>query len=72
MKAAVERGRPKLMTVSTTIIALLPIMLGHGTGSKVIQRIVAPMIGGLISSALLTLVIVPALFYMVKMGNMPE
>lgn len=72
MEGAVERVRPKLMTVSTTIIALLPIMLGHGTGSEVMQRIAAPMIGGLISSAILTLVIVPVLFYMVKMRNMPE
>jgi Cu(I)/Ag(I) efflux system membrane protein CusA/SilA len=65
MEGAVERVRPKLMTVATTIIALLPILLGHGTGSEVMQRIAAPMIGGLLSSTALTLVIVPILFYLV-------
>jgi len=65
MEGAVERVRPKLMTVATTILALLPIMLGHGTGSEVMQRIAAPMIGGLVSSTILTLIIVPVLFYMV-------
>ena len=57
------------MTVMTTIIALLPIMLGHGTGSEVMQRIAAPMIGGLISSTILTLIIVPVLFYLVKLKS---
>ncbi len=66
MEGAVERVRPKLMTVATTILALLPIMLGHGTGSEVMQRIAAPMIGGLVSSTVLTLIIVPVLFYQVK------
>jgi len=72
MEGAVERVRPKLMTVSTTIIALLPIMFGHGTGSEVMQRIAAPMIGGLISSTILTLIIVPVLFYMINVRNMSE
>lgn len=54
------------MTVMTTIIALLPIMLGHGAGSEVMQRIAAPMIGGLVSSTILTLIIVPVLFYLIK------
>lgn len=66
MEGAVERVRPKLMTVATTIIALLPIMLGHGTGSEVMQRIAAPMVGGLISSTVLTLVIVPVLYYLAR------
>jgi len=66
MEGAVERVRPKLMTVATTFIALIPIMLGHGTGSEVMQRIAAPMVGGLISSTILTLVIVPVLFYLIK------
>ncbi len=69
MEGAVERVRPKLMTVSTTIIALLPIMFGHGTGSEIMQRIAAPMIGGLISSTILTLIIVPVLFYIVKVRD---
>lgn len=66
MEGAVERVRPKLMTVATTILALLPIMIGHGTGSEVMQRIAAPMIGGLVSSTVLTLIIVPVLFLSVK------
>jgi Cu(I)/Ag(I) efflux system membrane protein CusA/SilA len=65
MEGAVERVRPKLMTVLTTIIALIPIMLGHGAGSEVMQRIAAPMIGGLVSSTLLTLIVVPVIFYLV-------
>jgi Cu(I)/Ag(I) efflux system membrane protein CusA/SilA len=69
---AVERVRPKLMTVSTTIIALLPIMIEHGTGSEVMQRIAAPMIGGLVSSTILTLVIVPALYFIVKQKNVAK
>lgn len=67
MEGAAERVRPKLMTVATTTIGLLPIMFVRETGSEVMQRIAAPMIGGLVSSLILTLVIVPALYYMVKM-----
>ncbi len=66
IEGAVERVRPKLMTVATTILALLPIMIGHGTGSEVMQRIAAPMIGGLVSSTILTLIIVPVLFYVLR------
>jgi Cu(I)/Ag(I) efflux system membrane protein CusA/SilA len=66
IEGAVERVRPKLMTVATTMIALLPIMFGHGAGSEVMQRIAAPMIGGLASSTALTLIVVPVLFYMVR------
>jgi Cu(I)/Ag(I) efflux system membrane protein CusA/SilA len=66
IEGAVERVRPKLMTVATTILALLPIMFGHGTGSEVMQRIAAPMIGGLLSSTVLTLVIVPVLFFWIR------
>ncbi|MFH2035271.1 MAG: CusA/CzcA family heavy metal efflux RND transporter [Candidatus Zixiibacteriota bacterium] len=69
VEGAVERVRPKLMTVMTTIIALLPIMFGHGTGSEVMQRIAAPMIGGLISSTILTLIIVPVLYYFTKVKS---
>ncbi|MFO7981119.1 MAG: efflux RND transporter permease subunit [Candidatus Aminicenantes bacterium] len=60
---AVERVRPKLMTVTTTIMALLPIMWGHGTGSQVMKRIAAPMVGGLITSTVLTLMVIPAIYY---------
>ena len=60
---AVERVRPKLMTVTTTIMGLLPIMWGHGTGSQVMKRIAAPMVGGLITSTILTLVVIPAIYF---------
>ena len=72
IEGAVERVRPKLMTVSTTIIGLLPIMFGHETGSEVMKRIAAPMIGGLVSSTILTLVIVPAIYYLVKQRSITK
>ena len=59
---AVQRVRPKLMTVVTTILGLTPIMFAHGAGADVMQRIAAPMIGGLISSTILTLEIIPAIY----------
>ena len=59
---AVERVRPKLMTVTTTIVGLLPIMWGHGTGSAIMKRIAAPMVGGLITSTVLTLIVIPAVY----------
>ena len=62
IEGAVERVRPKLMTVATTIIGLLPVMIGTETGSEVMKRIAAPMVGGLISSTVLTLVIIPAVY----------
>lgn len=62
---AVERVRPKVMTVATTVLALLPVMLGTGTGAEVMQRIAAPMVGGMLTSALLTLIVVPTLYYLV-------
>ncbi len=61
---AVERVRPKLMTVTTTIVGLLPIMWGHGTGSQVMKRIAAPMVGGLVTSTILTLIVIPAIYYL--------
>jgi Cu(I)/Ag(I) efflux system membrane protein CusA/SilA len=62
IEGAVERVRPKLMTVATTLIALLPVMWGTEAGSQVMKRIAAPMVGGLISSTVLTLVIIPAVY----------
>jgi Cu(I)/Ag(I) efflux system membrane protein CusA/SilA len=64
-EGAVERVRPKIMTVATTVLALLPVMIGTGTGAEVMQRIAAPMVGGLVSSAVLTLIVVPSLYYLV-------
>ena len=62
IEGAVERVRPKLMTVSTTFIGLLPVMWGTESGSEVMKRIAAPMVGGLVSSAILTLVIIPVVY----------
>jgi Cu(I)/Ag(I) efflux system membrane protein CusA/SilA len=63
-EGAVQRVRPKLMTVCVGIAGLLPIMWSHGTGADVMQRIAAPMIGGLITSAILVLFIVPAIYFL--------
>jgi len=62
VEGAVDRVRPKLMTVSTTMIGLLPILYGTGTGTRVMKRIATPMVGGLVSSTVLTLVLIPALY----------
>lgn len=62
MRGAVSRLRPKLMTVTAIIAGLLPIMWGHGAGSEIMRRIAAPMIGGMISSTLLTLIVIPVIF----------
>ena len=61
-EGAVQRVRPKLMTVFAILAGLAPIMYTHGIGSEVIQRIAAPMLGGIISSAILSLIIIPLLF----------
>ncbi|WP_446891818.1 efflux RND transporter permease subunit [Aeromonas veronii] len=61
---AALRLRPKMMTVVTIIAGLLPIMLSHGTGSEVMQRIAAPMIGGMVSALVLTLLVLPAAYYL--------
>ena len=66
MEGAVERVRPKMMTVVSIMAGLLPIMWTTGTGSEVLQRIAVPMIGGMVSSTVLTLVVIPALYAMVK------
>ena len=63
---AVERVRPKMMTVLTTLLGLLPIMWGHGIGSQTMKRIAAPMVGGVASSALLTLIVIPAVYALWK------
>src|SRR5258708_39597230 len=66
MEGAVERVRPKMMTVTAILAGLLPILWSTGTGSEVTQRIAVPMIGGLGGSRLLTLVGIPALFALIK------
>jgi len=66
MFGAVERVRPKMMTVVAIIAGLLPILWSTGTGSEVMQRIAVPMIGGMVSSTLLTLIVIPAVYGLVK------
>jgi Cu(I)/Ag(I) efflux system membrane protein CusA/SilA len=66
MEGAVERVRPKLMTVVAIMAGLLPIMWSTGTGSEIMQRIAVPMIGGMMSSTLLTLIVIPAIYGLVK------
>jgi Cu(I)/Ag(I) efflux system membrane protein CusA/SilA len=63
---ALLRVRPIMMTVAATIAGLLPIMLGGGTGAEVMRRIAAPMVGGMLSATVLTLVVIPALFLLSK------
>ena len=65
MEGAVERVRPKMMTVVAIMAGLLPIMWSTGTGSEIMQRIAVPMIGGMISSTLLTLIVIPAIYGLV-------
>ena len=66
VEGALLRLRPKLMTVITIIVGLLPIMWGSGTGSEVMRRIAAPMVGGMVSATVLTLVIIPSLYLIVN------
>lgn len=66
IEGAVLRVRPKIMTVTAILAGLLPVMIGGGTGSEVMRRIAAPMVGGIISATFLTLVVVPALFFVWK------
>jgi Cu(I)/Ag(I) efflux system membrane protein CusA/SilA len=72
MEGAVERVRPKMMTVTAIMAGLLPIMWSNGTGSEIMQRIAVPMIGGMISSTLLTLIVIPAIFGLVKGFGLPS
>ena len=66
VEGAAQRIRPKLMTVLTTTIALLPVMWSTGTGADVMRRIAAPMVGGLATSFLLELTVYPAIFALWK------
>ncbi len=72
IEGAVDRVRPKLMTVCTTLIGLLPVMFGTATGSQVMKRIAAPMVGGLISSTILTLVIIPVVYETWRRHQLPK
>ena len=66
MEGAVERVRPKMMTVTAIMAGLLPIMWGSGAGESVMKRIAAPMIGGMVSSTVLTLLVIPAIYSLWK------
>jgi Cu(I)/Ag(I) efflux system membrane protein CusA/SilA len=66
MEGAVERVRPKMMTVAAIMAGLIPILWGHGTGSEIMQRIAVPMIGGMATSTILTLIVIPVLFALVR------
>jgi Cu(I)/Ag(I) efflux system membrane protein CusA/SilA len=66
IEAASQRVRPIMMTTCSTIAGLLPIMFITGAGSEVMHRVAAPMIGGLVSSSILTLIVIPAVFYVWK------
>jgi Cu(I)/Ag(I) efflux system membrane protein CusA/SilA len=70
MEGAVERVRPKMMTVVAIMAGLLPILRGGGAGGSVMQRIAAPMVGGMISSTVLTLVVIPAVYALWREGQL--
>jgi Cu(I)/Ag(I) efflux system membrane protein CusA/SilA len=70
VNGAVMRVRPKLMSVGTTILGLVPLMWMTGTGASVMKRMAAPMIGGLVSSTLLTLIVIPAIYALLRRREM--
>lgn len=72
MEGAVERVRPKMMTVTAIMAGLLPILWSTGTGSELMQRIAAPMVGGMVSSTVLTLLVIPAIYGAVKGWPLPR
>jgi Cu(I)/Ag(I) efflux system membrane protein CusA/SilA len=72
VEGAVERVRPKMMTVVAIMAGLLPILWGHGAGASVMKRIAAPMVGGMISSTVLTLVVIPAVYSLWKQREVRE
>jgi len=72
IEGALLRVRPIMMTVSAIIAGLLPIMLGGGTGSEVMRRIAAPMVGGMVSATVLTLVVIPAIFFLWKQRHLAK
>jgi Cu(I)/Ag(I) efflux system membrane protein CusA/SilA len=63
---AVMRVRPKAMTVAVIVAGLLPLFIGHGTGSEVMQRIAAPMVGGMITAPLLSMIVLPAAYLLMR------
>ena len=72
MEGAVLRVRPKAMTVAVIVAGLIPIFLAEGTGSEVMSRIAAPMIGGMITAPLLSLFVLPVVYYLWKRREIRE
>lgn len=70
IEGACLRVRPKVMTAATVIIGLLPVMWGTGTGSEVMRRIAAPMVGGMLSALVLTLIVIPAIYWLWKSAQL--
>jgi Cu(I)/Ag(I) efflux system membrane protein CusA/SilA len=71
-QGAVKRIRPKMMTVTTILAGLVPVLLSHGTGADVMKRIAAPMVGGVVTSALLELLVYPAIYMIWKGRRLPD
>ena len=71
VEGAAKRLRPKLMTVATMILGLVPVLWSTGTGADVMKRIAAPMVGGLVTSFLLELTVYPAIFALWKGRGLP-
>ncbi len=69
---AVRRVRPKVMTIATTIVGLLPILWSQGTGADVMKRIATPMVGGLVTSGIMELAIYPIIFYLWRSRSLPQ
>ncbi|CAE6723085.1 Cation efflux system protein CusA [Paraburkholderia aspalathi] len=65
-EGAVQRVRPKAMTVAVVLAGLIPIMVGHGVGSEVMQRIAAPMVGGMITAPILSMLVIPAAWFLLQ------
>jgi Cu(I)/Ag(I) efflux system membrane protein CusA/SilA len=65
-EGALMRVRPKAMTVAVILAGLLPILFGHGTGSEVMSRIAAPMIGGMLTAPLLSMFVIPAAYLLLR------
>jgi len=70
LEGAALRVRPIVMTVTAILVGLLPIMLGGGTGSEVMRRIAAPMVGGMLSVTVLALLVVPCVYYLRYRGSL--
>jgi len=66
---AVNRVRPKLMTVLAIMLGLVPALWSHGAGASVMKRIAAPMVGGMVSSTILTLIVIPVIYYLWRRGR---